>query len=51
MTHLKLINRNVSADVNLVTAHIPFILSFIEAVSEDTDHSDGIVAACSGLIG
>lgn len=41
----------INPDVNLVTAQIPFILTFIEAVSDDVDHSDGIVAACSGLIG
>ena len=40
-----------SADVLAVTPHIPFILSFIQIVGEDADHSEGTVAACSGLIG
>uniref|UniRef100_F6RMU1 Importin N-terminal domain-containing protein n=1 Tax=Ciona intestinalis TaxID=7719 RepID=F6RMU1_CIOIN len=46
----KEISRELS-DVMLVNEHIMFILSFIEVIAKDEDHSEGTVAAASGLIG
>ena len=40
-----------AADVTLVAHQIVFILSFIEVIAEDDDHSDRTVAACAGLLG
>lgn len=41
----------VIADVMLVQPRVEFILSFINHVAEDEDHSDGVVANAVGLIG
>ncbi|XP_039268867.1 importin subunit beta-1-like [Styela clava] len=38
-------------DVLLVKDHIMFILTFVEDIANDEDHSDGVVAASSGLLG
>ncbi|XP_078489459.1 importin subunit beta-1-like [Ciona intestinalis] len=43
--------KEISPDVMLVNEHIMFILSFIEVIAKDEDHSEGTVAAASGLIG
>lgn len=40
-----------SPDVFLVKDHIIFMLTFIEAIALDEDHSDGVIAASSGLLG
>lgn len=40
-----------SDDINLMKQHIDFIVSFIENIAADEDHSEGTVAASSGLIG
>lgn len=39
------------ADVMLVQPRVEFILSFIHHIAEDEDHSDGVVASATGLIG
>nr|CAB3260072.1 importin subunit beta-1-like [Phallusia mammillata] len=43
--------KEISEDVALVNDHIVFILSFIESIAKDEDHSEGTVAAASGLLG
>ncbi|KAI4889712.1 hypothetical protein NFI96_019415 [Prochilodus magdalenae] len=42
---------NVHPDVMLVQPRVEFILSFINHIAEDEDHSDGVVANAVGLIG
>ena len=39
------------AELQLVTAQLPFIVQFIEAIARDTNKSDSIVGAAIGLIG
>uniref|UniRef100_H2ZAY3 Importin N-terminal domain-containing protein n=1 Tax=Ciona savignyi TaxID=51511 RepID=H2ZAY3_CIOSA len=44
--------KEISQDVMLVSDHhIMFVLSFIEIIAKDEDHSEGTVAASSGLLG
>ncbi|XP_013386092.1 importin subunit beta-1 [Lingula anatina] len=38
-------------DVNLVQPHVPHMISFIEHIFQDEDHTDGNIAASSGLVG
>jgi importin subunit beta-1 len=40
-----------SPDVQLLEPHVLFIVQFITLVAQDTDHSDGNVAASAGLVG
>jgi importin subunit beta-1 len=40
-----------SADVNLIQPHVGHVMSFIEHIALDEDHSDENVAAACGLIG
>lgn len=42
---------NVHPDVMLMQPRVPFILSFIDHIAMDEDHSDGVVANAAGLIG
>uniref|UniRef100_A0A8C6XNI3 Importin N-terminal domain-containing protein n=1 Tax=Naja naja TaxID=35670 RepID=A0A8C6XNI3_NAJNA len=42
---------NVHPDVMLVQPRVEFILSFIDHIAADEDHSDGVVACAAGLIG
>ena len=39
------------ADVMLVEPRVEFILSFIDHIAGDEDHTDGVVACAAGLIG
>lgn len=39
------------ADVMLVQPRVEFILSFIDHIAGDEDHTDGVVACAAGLIG
>ena len=41
----------VAAELDLVFSHVSFIIAFIEQIAADEDHTDGNVAACTGLIG
>ncbi|XP_034302242.1 importin subunit beta-1 isoform X3 [Magallana gigas] len=40
-----------NADVNLIQPHVGHIMSFIEHIALDEDHSDENISACCGLIG
>ncbi|XP_069768405.1 importin subunit beta-1-like isoform X2 [Narcine bancroftii] len=42
---------NVHPDVMLVQPRVEFILSFIDHIARDDDHTDGVVACAAGLIG
>lgn len=42
---------NVHPDVMLMQPRVPFILSFIDHIAMDEDHSDAVVANAAGLIG
>ncbi|XP_075438174.1 importin subunit beta-1 [Ascaphus truei] len=42
---------NVHPDVMLVQPRVEFILSFIDHVAGDEDHTDGVVACGAGLVG
>ncbi|XP_022105978.1 importin subunit beta-1-like isoform X2 [Acanthaster planci] len=42
---------SVNPGLEMVLTHVPFIVSFIEEIANDDDHTDGNVAACAGLIG
>ncbi|GCB65116.1 hypothetical protein scyTo_0009924, partial [Scyliorhinus torazame] len=42
---------NVHPDVMLVQPRVEFILSFIDHIARDEDHTDGVVACAAGLIG
>ncbi|CAI5790193.1 importin subunit beta-1 [Podarcis lilfordi] len=42
---------NVHPDVMLVQPRVEFILSFIDHIATDEDHTDGVVACATGLIG
>lgn len=35
----------------MVQPHVPYIITFITVVAQDSEHSDGNIAACAGLIG
>jgi importin subunit beta-1 len=39
------------AELQLVTAQLPFIVQFLETIARDTNKSDSIVGAAIGLIG
>lgn len=41
----------VSADVQLVMPHVPWILTFIESIGNDSDKSDGNISSAAGLLG
>ncbi|CAL9693895.1 unnamed protein product [Knipowitschia caucasica] len=41
----------IHPDVMLMQPRVPFILSFIDHIAMDEDHSDGVVANSAGLIG
>ena len=38
-------------ELALVQPHVPYIVTFMTAVAQDNEHSDGNVAACAGLVG
>lgn len=38
-------------DVQLLEPHVPFMIQFITVIALDSEHSDGTVAGCAGLIG
>ena len=40
-----------SPDLVLLQPHVTYIVQFITVVAQDSEHSDGTVAACAGLIG
>jgi len=40
-----------TADVALLQPHVQHMISFIEHIALDEDHSDSNVSACCGLIG
>jgi len=40
-----------AADVNLIMPHVPHIMTFIEDIAADQEHSDAVVGATCGLIG
>lgn len=40
-----------NADVNLIQPHVGHIMSFIEHIALDEDHSDDNISACCGLTG
>ncbi|NWU06738.1 IMB1 protein, partial [Cephalopterus ornatus] len=42
---------NVNPDVMLVQPRVEFILSYIDHIAGDEDHTDGVVACAAGLIG
>ncbi|XP_075212315.1 importin subunit beta Fs(2)Ket isoform X2 [Lycorma delicatula] len=39
------------SDVRLLEPHVPFMIQFVTLIALDTEHSDGNVAGCAGLIG
>lgn len=41
----------INPDVNLLQPHVAHMISFIEHIAQDEDHSDSNIAACCGLIG
>ena len=41
----------VTAEIAVVKPHVPHMTQFIEHVGADDDVSDGVIAACCGLIG
>lgn len=40
-----------TADLGLIQPHVAHMISFIEHIALDEDHSDSNIAACCGLIG
>lgn len=50
MCHLLCLNY-LTADVNLIQPHVGHIMSFIEHIALDEDHSDDNISACCGLTG
>jgi importin subunit beta-1 len=42
---------NPAPELALIQPHVAHIIAFIVIVAQDTDHSDGNVAACAGLVG
>jgi len=40
-----------AADVNLIMPHVPHVITFIEQIAADPEHSDAVVGATCGLIG
>ncbi len=42
---------NPPPELQLVQPHVPYIVTFMTAVAQDSEHSDGSVAACAGLMG
>jgi len=42
---------NPAPELALVQPHVAYIVQFITVVAQDSDHSDGTIAACAGLIG
>ncbi|KAJ7351917.1 Importin subunit beta-1 [Desmophyllum pertusum] len=44
-------NEGISADLSLVQPHILHIITFIEVIASDQDHSESNVASACGLIG
>ena len=50
-TTLKSITILFSADVTLLQTHVGHMVSFIEHIALDEDHSDSNISACCGLIG
>jgi len=40
-----------SPEVNVIQPHVTHMLQFIEHIASDEDQSDGVIAACCGLIG
>ncbi|CAF0903368.1 unnamed protein product [Adineta steineri] len=44
-------NSVVLAELQLVTAQLPFIMQFLETIARDTNKSDSLISAAIGLIG
>ena len=44
-------SNNPAPELTLVHPHVNYIVQFITVVAQDSDHSDGTIAACAGLIG
>lgn len=42
---------SVVAQVALLLPHADAVVNFLEAISQDSDRSDGVVCAACGLIG
>ncbi|XP_026288912.1 importin subunit beta-1 isoform X2 [Frankliniella occidentalis] len=40
-----------SPDIHILEPTVPFIIQFIVVVAQDSQHSDGCVASCAGLVG
>jgi len=40
-----------TTELLLLQPHVPHIVHFITIVAQDSEHNDGNVAACAGLIG
>ena len=40
-----------TAELLMIQPHVTHIVQFITVVAQDSEHSDGNVAACAGLIG
>ncbi len=45
------VSTNPAPELQLVQPHIPHIVAFITTVAQDSERSDGSVAASAGLIG
>ena len=41
----------VSADVQVIMPHVPWMLTFIESIGNDEDKTDGNIACSAGLLG
>lgn len=42
---------NPTAELVLVQPHVAYIVQFVTVVAQDSEHSDGTISACAGLIG
>ena len=42
---------NLAAELQLVQPSVGYIVQFITVVAQDSEHSDGTIAACAGLVG
>ena len=44
-------SNGMNQELMMVQPSVTYIVSFIGVVAQDSEHSDGTVAACAGLIG
>ena len=42
---------NPAPELQMVQPHVQYIVQFITVIAQDSEHSDGTVAACAGLVG